>query len=176
MKKSWRIAALALLLIPLGRFGPGYLTLANDLFHHQAHEWSDIRMNQDSFETAGIVTELAGPQDTLLVWGYRPDIFVYSRLPAATRYLDSQPLDGVLADRHLTDSTPIAPDWAARNRASIANVRPSFVVDGLGLLNPKLSVDQFLPMQDYRIVGRTALCVIYQLLAGPDGRPLPEKR
>jgi len=176
MRKRWRIAAVALMVIPLARFGPGYLTLANDLIRRQAHEWSDIRMNQDSFEAARIITALARTGDTLLVWGYRPDIFVYSRLPAATRYLDSQPLDGVLADRHLTNSTPIAADWAAANRRAIANVRPSFIVDGLGLLNPKLSVDKFLPMQDYRIVGRTALSVIYRLSASPDGRALPEKR
>ncbi len=45
--------------------------------------------------------ELAHPGDTLFVWGFRPDIFIYSGLPAGTRFLESQPISGVLADRHL---------------------------------------------------------------------------
>ncbi len=173
MPKRWRAILLLLLVIPLARFGPRYITLASDLFRHKAHEWSDIRMNQDSFEAAELLHALARPTDTLLVWGYRPDIFVYSKLPAATPYLDSQPLDGVLADRHLTDNTPIAAGWAAENRRAIVGIRPSFIVDGLGPMNPKLSVAQFLPMQDYRIAGRTSMSVIYQLLANPDRRSLP---
>ena len=49
----------------------------------------------------------ANAGDTLFVWGYRPEIYVYTGLPAATRFLDSQPLTGVPADRHLTQSEPV---------------------------------------------------------------------
>jgi len=163
MRPRWRVALLSLLLIPLVRFGPRYVTLASELFHGRAQAWSDIAMNQDSREAAELVRAMAGPADTLLVWGYRPDVFVYTRLPAATRFLDSQPLTGVLADRHLTTVKVTAPEMAARNRAEIAGARPSFIVDGLGPLNPALGVERFLPLGEYDVAGRTAMSVVYRL-------------
>jgi hypothetical protein len=163
MKPRWRVALLSLLLIPLIRFGPRYVILAGDLFRGRAHQWSDIAMNQDSRKAADLVRAIAAPADTLLVWGYRPDVFVYTRLPAATRFLDSQPLTGVLADRHLTTAKPTAPEMAACNRAEIAGARPSFIVDGLGPLNPALGVGRFLPIDEYDVAGRTAMSVVYRL-------------
>jgi hypothetical protein len=65
-------------------------------------------MDRDSRAAAAAVLRLARPGDTLFIWGYRPEIYTYTRLPAATRYLDSQPLTGVPADRHLTQSDPVA--------------------------------------------------------------------
>jgi len=102
----------------------------------------------------------------LFVWGYRPDLYVYTRLPAATRFLESQPLSGVLADRHLFDTTPIPAPWTAAHRADIARSRPSFVVDGLTLYNPRLAIDAYDDLRpwlaQYREVGRTRGCVIYR--------------
>src|SRR5271170_5925508 len=43
-----RIAILLLLLIPLVRFGPRYLMLADDLLHDRPSNWSDLALNQDS--------------------------------------------------------------------------------------------------------------------------------
>jgi hypothetical protein len=137
--------------------------LAGDLFRGRAHQWSDVAMNQDSRKASDLVRAIAVPADTLLVWGYRPDVFVYTRLPAATRFLDSQPLTGVLADRHLTTAKATAPELAARNRAEIAGARPSFIVDGLGPLNPALGVERFLPIDEYDVAGRTAMSVVYRL-------------
>ena len=97
----------------------------------------------DSRAAAAIVREIARPADQMLVWGYRPDVFVYSGVPAATRYLDSQPITGVLADRHLTTSRPSATDLIRGNLASVARRRPEIIVDGLGALNPELAVSQF---------------------------------
>jgi hypothetical protein len=93
-----RFIVLALLLIPLVRFGPRYIMLANDLAHGRPSNWSDLVLNQDSQAASDRIP----PTGTLLVCGYRPDIFAYSRMPAGSRFLDSQPLTGVLADRHLT--------------------------------------------------------------------------
>ena len=163
MRPRWRIAVMALLFIPAVRFGPRYVTLGNDLLHGRPHEWSDIAMNQDSRGAAEIVHALAKPADTLLVWGYRPDIFVYSQLPAATRFLDSQPLTGVLADRHLTSEHPTAPAWAERNRREIAGIKASFIVDGLGPLNAALAIEHFLSLDGYEVVGRTPMSVVYRL-------------
>ena len=92
-----RLVAL-LLLIPLARFAPTYFTAARDA------AWRDTAMDRDSRAAAAIVDAAAKPGDTLFVWGYRPEIYVYSHLPAAIRFLDSQPLTGVPADRHLTQS------------------------------------------------------------------------
>jgi hypothetical protein len=159
----WRVALLALLLIPLIRFGPRYVMLANDLVHARQTKWTDIALNQDSNAVANQI-EHAG---TLLVWGYRPDIFTYTRMPAGTRFLDSQPLTGVLADRHLTDSVPSAPELAARNRRELIASDPTWIVDGLGPLNSALAITNFPDLSEwlgnYHEVGRTRFSIIYKL-------------
>jgi hypothetical protein len=45
-------------------------------------------------------------------------------------------LNGVPADRHLTQSDPIDPAAAARRR-ELVGTAPDFLVDGLGLFNPR---------------------------------------
>jgi len=154
---------LALLLIPLIRFGPRYVTLANDLAHGRESNWSDLALNEDSKAAADRI-ERAG---TLLVWGYRPDIFTYTRMAAGSRFLDSQPLTGVLADRHLTSTQVLAPAWAARNRRELIATDPAWIVDGLGPLNPALAITNYPDLRDwlanYREVGRTRFSIVYQL-------------
>ena len=158
-----RAVMLALLLIPLIRFGPRYVMLADDLAHGRQSNWSDLALNQDSRRAAGFI----GHQGTLLVWGYRPDIFTYTRMPAGSRFLDSQPLTGVLADRHLTTSEAFAPAWAARNRRELIASDPTWIVDGLGPLNPALAITNYPDLREwlanYREVGRTRFSVIYKL-------------
>ena len=157
-----RIIVLALLLIPLIRFGPRYILLANDLLHGRQPDWSDIRMNQDSREAANLI----GRNGTLLVWGYRPDIFVYTHLPAGTRFLDSQPLTGVLADRHLTNSEVVAPELAAQNRRELTTTNPTWIVDGLGPFNSDLAITNYPDIREwlnnYHEISRTRYSVIYQ--------------
>ncbi len=159
----WRRIMLGLLLIPLIRFGPRYVLLANDLAHYRSSNWSDLALNQDSHAVA----DRLGKQGTLLVWGYRPDVFAYTRMPAGSRFLDSQPLTGVLADRHLTSSQSVAPDWAARNRRELIASDPTWIVDGLGPLNPALAITNFPDLREwlgnYREVGRTRFSIVYRL-------------
>jgi hypothetical protein len=154
---------LALLLIPLIRFGPRYVMLADDLIHDQQSNWTDLALNHDSLAASNLL----GRQGTLLVWGYRPDIFTYTRMPAGSRFLDSQPLTGVLADRHLTTSQAFAPAWAARNRRELIASDPTWIVDGLGPLNPNLAISNYPDLQEwlanYRQVGRTRFSIIYKL-------------
>ncbi len=151
-----------LLLIPLVRFGPRYVTLANDLAHHRETQWSDVAMNQDSHEAADRI----GHNGTLLVWGYRPDIFAYTRMRADTRFLDSQPLTGVLADRHLTNFEPVAPEWAAQNRKELVGTAPTWIVDGLAPFNPNLAIANYSDLKDwlanYREFARTRFTIIYR--------------
>ena len=160
MRGRRRVVVAALLLIPLARFAPTYFQAARDA------GWRDTAMDRDSRAAARIVTAAAKPGDTLFVWGFRPEIYVYSHLPAATRFLDSQPLTGVPADRHLTQSTPVETLESRSRRAELAASRPTFVVDGLGEYNPRLAVTGFGDlrawMAGYREVGRSAGSVIYR--------------
>jgi hypothetical protein len=162
-----------LLLIPLVRFAPTYVEALTRA------DWRDTAMDRDSRAVAVLVRRIARPSDTLFVWGYRPEIYVYTRLPAATRYLDSQPLTGVPADRHLTESTPVETVMSQARREELAHTQPAFIVDGLGPYNPRLALTSFADLRPwlagYREVGRTGGSVIYRAasLSGPAGRPLP---
>jgi hypothetical protein len=129
--------------------------------------WADTAMNRDSREASRIIIDAARAGDTILVWGYRPDVLVYTRLPLGTPFLDSQPLTGVLADRHLRDSRATFEPLARENRRRIAATRPSFVADGLGPYNPTLGIERYADLaewrEQYRVLGRTAGSTIYVL-------------
>jgi hypothetical protein len=158
LKPRWRVLILATLLIPTIRFGPRYAMLATG-----AWNWSDLALMNDSRDAAAVAKSIARSGDHLFVWGYRPDMYVFSGLPAGTRFLDSQPLSGVMADRHLTTSKPTALDIALRNQQELLKHRPEIIVDGLGGLNPALAVTRypFLRIEDYAVAGRTRLSTIY---------------
>ncbi len=98
----WWLAAM-LLVIPLARFGPRYALLAMNA----DPQWSDLAMNRESREASDVLDRVHHPGDTLYVWGYRPDLFAYTGMPAASRYLDCQAMTGVPADRHLTQSASV---------------------------------------------------------------------
>jgi len=155
-----------LLVIPLVRFGPRYVMLASDLFAGRAHRWADLAMYDGSRQVSHLLREAARPGDTLLVWGYRPDIFVETRLSAGAPFLDSQPLTGVIADRHLVDARPSAPELAARNRQRLAAAMPTFIVDGLGPYNPRLAItayDDLAPwLARYTRLARLPTAVVYR--------------
>lgn len=159
----WRLIIPILMLVPLIRFGPRYVMLANDFVHGRQSNWSDLALEEDSKAASDRISR----EGTLLVWGYRPDVFAYTRMPAGTRFLDSQPLTGVLADRHLTSSEPFAPAWAARNRAELVKTRPIWIVDGLGPINPALAIENYPDLRqwlsNYREIGRTKFSIIYKL-------------
>lgn len=156
----------AALLVPFIRFGPRYASLAYDNFLHRQPHWVDIAMDLDSQDAARRIRTLARPGDTLFVWGYRPDLYVYTRMIPHGLFWDSQPLTGVPADRHLFVTTAIYSGPAARNRLQLIRSDPTFLVDGLGLLNPKLRPGVYPELRPwlagYRLVDRTKLCLIYR--------------
>lgn len=156
---------LVLLIVPLARFGPRYVQLAI----HGPADWSDLAMSADSEQASAIVSRLARPGDTILMWGYRPEILWRTRLPLGTPFLDSQPLTGVLADRHLTDSRATLPGLAAANRQRLLETRPTFIVDGLGPYNRVLAISAYPDlaswMPGYEEAGRTRGCIIYRAKA-----------
>jgi len=157
-------AVCLLMLIPVVRFAPAYVAAARN------SDWRDTAMDCDSRAAAALVRAMAKPGDTLFVWGYRPEDYVYTRLPAATVYLDAQPLTGVPADRHLTQSAPLETDAPRERRAELARSAPSFILDGLGLYNPRLTIGNYPDLRkwlgNYREAGRTGGTVIYRREVG----------
>jgi hypothetical protein len=165
-----RAAALlaALLLVPLIRFGPRYALLVRDNLYHHDPNWSDVVMDRDSQHAAAKIRSLGHPGDTLFVWGYRPDLYVYARMTSDSRFWDSQPLTGVPADRHLSGTDAIYSGPATANRRELTRSHPTFIVDGLSRFNPKLSPGVFPElrpwMASYTLVDQTKLSLIYRRL------------
>lgn len=138
-----------LLSVPTVRFGARHLTLAYETLAGQAHDWRDLTLLEDCRTAANRLKNLARPGDSLFVWGYRPELNVLAGMPAANRFLDSQPLTGVLADRHLVTSEASAPRTAQANRRELAASAPDFIVDGLGPYNPSLAITGFPDLRDW---------------------------
>jgi hypothetical protein len=160
-RRGFAIGALVVLLLtPLVRFGPRYVKMAE----HQA--WGDVALDVDSQQVAARIEALARPGDTLFVWGYRPDVYVYTRLNLASAFWDSQPLTGVAADRHLGAREAVVSEETKAHLKVVGGSRPTFFVDGLGMLNQNLKPERFGEMREmlrgYREVGRTRLSVIYE--------------
>jgi hypothetical protein len=88
-------------------------------------------------------------------------------MKAGSRFLDSQPLTGVLADRHLTNSEVIAPQLAAENRYELSTTSPDWIVDGLAPYNPSLAISNYPDLREwlakYHEVARTRGTIIYRL-------------
>jgi hypothetical protein len=106
-----------------------------------------LALDQDSRDIARL---LAGERGTLFVWGFRAEVYVLApHLKPATRFLESQPISGVLADRHLFSNHVTAPAFLEPQLKELRESKPDIIVDGLGLLNPALSLERFLPLQDW---------------------------
>jgi hypothetical protein len=161
LDRRWWMAAL-LLLIPAARFAPRYVILAAGA----DSQWADIAMDRESREASQIVNRLQKPGDTLYVWGFRPDLFPYTGLPAASRYIDCQAMTGVPADRHLTQSGSVLPAaQTAAARRELAASQPTFIVDGLSEYNPRLALARYPETHEwlsgYREIVRFGGIVIY---------------
>lgn len=158
-----------LLLVPAIRFGPRYYLLAAG----RSGNWADTAMDRESRSAAVLVLRDKQPGDTLFVWGFRPDLFIHTGLPAGTRFLDCQALTGVPADRHLTQSAPVMTSSTAEARRELTRTRPTVVIDGLGQYNPALAMERYPELRQwlghYREVGRSGNEVVYRLkAAGPE--------
>ena len=160
--RRWWLAAI-LLVIPLARFGPRYVLLAAGA----DPQWSDLAMDRESREAAAVLDRVQHRGETLFVWGYRPDLFAYTNMPAAAKFLDCQALTGVPADRHLTQSTPVLPpDTTAAARRELVRSRPDFIVDGLSEYNPALSMSRYPELKDwlsrYHEIARIRGVIVYR--------------
>jgi hypothetical protein len=161
MKNKFAILALCVMLaVPLIRFGKPYLILAS------GGTLTDLAIDRDSRAAAQKLRDLSRPGDTLFVWGFRPDIFIDSQIPAGTRFLESQPISGVLADRHLFSSQSIAPEFTAPNVRELVTTTPTWIVDGLGPYNPSLALAKETTLanwfSNYTEVARTDFSILYR--------------
>lgn len=154
-RRALAIAAV-LLVIPMIRFTPRYISLDH---------WSDLALDEDSRAASQIVLKTAHPGSTLYVWGYRPEIFVYTKLRPATKYLECQALTGVPADRHLTQSQIVLTEGTHEAREELVQAMPDILVDGLSLYNPALAMSSYPELRpwldSYREVGRTNGTIVY---------------
>lgn len=162
LKKRLPVAALlALLAIPAVRFAPAYFRAA------RGDNWRDVSMDRDSRAVAQMLKSMAQPGDTLFVWGFRPDIFIDSGIPAGTRFLESQAISGLLADRHLFSSDLVHADFLQANRGELSASRPTWVVDGLAVYNPRAgaAAQPYLEnwMRQYQEIERTGFSILYRL-------------
>jgi 4-amino-4-deoxy-L-arabinose transferase-like glycosyltransferase len=166
------LAVAIALAIPAARFGPRYALLAAEELAGSRHTWLDVYMDQESRDGAALIASIQRPGDTIFVWGYRPNIVVYTRLPVAGRLWDSQPVTGVPADRHLGwSTTPLDSDWAARNRRELIRMSPAILVDGLSEYNPRLAIRNFPDLAAWfarycRVPGGPPGVIVYRLCAG----------
>lgn len=161
LRSRTRALVLALLLIPALRFAPQNLKLlAGD------DSWDDLALFRDSRQIAATILAQAKPGDTLFVWGYRPDIQALARMSSGTRYIESQPLDCVFADRHLRPSVPMRNQGCEERFRDFQRYTPTWFVDGLGPLNPQFRYEP----PGYEVVERTNTAVLYRLL-NPKQRP-----
>jgi hypothetical protein len=148
--------AIVALAVPLIRFAPRYVSLSN---------WNDLALDNDSRDVSRLALASAPSGASLYVWGYRPEIYVYTGFRPATRFLDSQAMTGVPADRHLTQSNVVLTSGTREAREALARSRPDVLIDGLGLYNPDLTMDHYAELRpwlaDYREAGRTRGSIVY---------------
>lgn len=143
------VIAVIAILIPIGRFGPRYAQLLADDARGIEHNWGDIAMDRESQAGAALIRQLAQPGDSIYVWGYRPNVVVYTGLPIASQLWDSQPVTMVPADRHLGRNEVLDADWARQHQDELARTRPTFIVDGLSAYNRTLDIHNFPRLKDW---------------------------
>jgi hypothetical protein len=116
---------------------------------------------------------IEGSSDYLFVWGYRPEIYYWSGLIPASKYLSTQRLTGVPADVHYFGNdyhAVLDAEVTAAARAELAReleqTRPECIVDELGFYNNDLSINSYPElrdvMRDYKDIGSYARCIIYR--------------
>ncbi|HYP28939.1 MAG TPA: glycosyltransferase family 39 protein [Blastocatellia bacterium] len=200
--RPWLTRRRALAFLAIGfaftlvRFHGRTVALASDLLRQRKSEsvasWFHERLNREEKMAAAAVREYSGdiellgpealraagasggaPESYLFVWGYRPEIYYWSGLLPASRFLSSQPLTGVPADVHyfggehraLLDERVTA-EARAVLVGELERHRPKYVVDELGFFNADLSIEDYPEtsefMKDYKRLGATGRFLIYR--------------
>jgi hypothetical protein len=117
--------------------------------------------------------QMPGPSDYLFVWGYRPEVYYWSGLIPASRFISIQPITGVPADVQYINgnSLSILSDSArqvALNQllSDLEETRPKYVVDEVGMFNSALQITSYPGiadfMRDYKQVEPTGRLMVYR--------------
>lgn len=141
----------------------------------------DIPGGADAVDQVGIESMRAvsaGPRsgssgsDYLFIWGSRAEIYYWSGLIPASRFLSSQPLTGVPADAHHdARSHPVlAASATAAARAQLARelerAQPKYIIDELGFYSTELSIQNYPELREvmkhYEKLGATGTFLIYR--------------
>lgn len=149
---------------------------------------------EDSLEPEGIrqgsSDASAGAADYLFVWGYRPELYYWSGLLPASRYLSAQPLTGVPADaqyangehRSILEESSTAAARAQLIR-DLKETQPKYIIDELGFFNGDLAILEYPELKEYmgsyKALGATGRFLVYirrdltrkNLLRNPSGQP-----
>jgi len=125
-------------------------------------------MRRDSPRTRGANSS----SDYLFIWGSRVEIYYWSGLLPASRYLIAQPLTGVPADvQHDSRSRPVLDaSITAANRATLIvdleQTKPRYLVDEIGFFNAALALQSFPETREflkrYTMIGATGSFLIYR--------------
>jgi 4-amino-4-deoxy-L-arabinose transferase-like glycosyltransferase len=134
--------------------------------------------------------EIEGSSDYLFVWGYRPEIFYWSGLLPASRYLSAQPLTGVPADAQYSNGerrSILEESSTAAARAQLIGdlkeTQPKYIIDELGFFNGALAIMEYPELKEYmdsyKALGATGRFLVYirrdltrkNLLRKPAGQP-----
>ena len=158
--------------------------------------WYHERLNREERRVAAVVRELpdkeesadqvgledirvdgtgsaAGPRDYLFVWGYRPEIYYWSGVHPASRYLSTQPLTGIPADVHyfegerrLLFNEAVTAEAREQLVRDLEETAPRYIIDELGMFNPELALADYSElrefMENYRYYGTTDRFLIYR--------------
>jgi hypothetical protein len=110
--------------------------------------------------------------DALFVWGYRPEIYFWSGLRPASRFLSAQLLTGVPADVQffgesyaavLDEKTTAA--YRLQLLQDLQAKRPLYIIDELGFFNEDLAMSHYPELKeflaDYKFIGSKGRFLIY---------------
>ncbi len=123
-------------------------------------------MDQESREAARLLSSMARPGDTIFIRGLLAQLLIaYTRLPVGAR-VDSQPLTGVPADRHLTRDQSAAPSGRAETGRN-SRTQPTWIADGLSQYNPALDIHNYpdlsVWLKQYCEVAKAGRITLYRL-------------
>jgi hypothetical protein len=113
------------------------------------------------------------PSDYLFVWGYRPEVYYWSGLIPASRFISIQPVTGIPADVQYINGNArsILPDTARQAALDqlmrdLQETRPKYIVDEAGMFNSALSITAYPAigdfMSDYKQIDATGRLMIYR--------------
>jgi len=99
---------------------------------------------------------ITGPEDYLFVWGYRPEVYYWSGLIPASRFLSTQSLTGIPADVHYFpgELDQLLNNAAmARARAhlleDLEQTQPKYILDELAIFNHRLAMKNFSEFREF---------------------------